>query len=272
MELGQRIRAARLEQGLSQRQLCGEVITRNMLSQIESGSARPSMATLSYLASRLGRPVSYFLEEDTVTSPNQACMARAREAFAAGDAGAAVQALENFHQPDESFTQERNLLLYLALTDMARTAVQEQRLPYALSLLDRAAALEGIYITQALREQAQVLALMAGRAGTLPDIDGILLLRAARALDAEDGRRAAVLLDSAEDRESCRWRLLRGRAAVLQGEYAQAVRWLQPVQEASPREVYPLLEVCFRELGDFKSAYDYACRQRAYPQYDSGGE
>ena len=60
MELGKRLRQARLEQGISQRQLCGEMITRKMQSQIENGSARPSMDTLRYLAQRLGRPVSYF--------------------------------------------------------------------------------------------------------------------------------------------------------------------------------------------------------------------
>ena len=79
MELGQRIRQLRLSKGMSQRQLCGDVITRNMLSQIENGSARPSMDTLSYLAARLEKPVSFFLEEDTVTSPNQAVMTRARD-------------------------------------------------------------------------------------------------------------------------------------------------------------------------------------------------
>ena len=70
MELGEKLRDARLEAGLSQRQLCGDVITRNMLSQIENGSARPSMPTLQYLASRLGKSVGYFLEEETV-SQNQ---------------------------------------------------------------------------------------------------------------------------------------------------------------------------------------------------------
>ena len=54
MELGQKLRLARQEAGLSQRQLCGEVITRNMLSQIENGTAKPSMETLRYLAGRLG--------------------------------------------------------------------------------------------------------------------------------------------------------------------------------------------------------------------------
>ena len=70
MELGQKLRLARQEAGLSQRQLCGEVITRNMLSQIENGSAKPSMETLRYLAGRLGKSVSFFLEEDAVLSSN----------------------------------------------------------------------------------------------------------------------------------------------------------------------------------------------------------
>ena len=50
MDLGQKLRQARLEAGLSQRQLCGEEITRNMLSQIENGTARHSMDTLRFLA------------------------------------------------------------------------------------------------------------------------------------------------------------------------------------------------------------------------------
>ena len=83
MELGEKLRAARLEQGLSQRALCGEKITRNMLSRIEHGAARPSMQTLQYLAQRLGKPVSFFLEEAAVT-PNQVAMAKARAAFARG--------------------------------------------------------------------------------------------------------------------------------------------------------------------------------------------
>ena len=52
MELGEKIKQARLEAGLSQRQLCGDTVTRNMLSQIENGSARPSMDTLRFFAAR----------------------------------------------------------------------------------------------------------------------------------------------------------------------------------------------------------------------------
>ena len=56
MNLGEKLRLARVEAGLSQRELCGDRITRNMLSQIENGLASPSVATLQYLAQG---PVSY---------------------------------------------------------------------------------------------------------------------------------------------------------------------------------------------------------------------
>ena len=80
MELGQRLRQARLEAGLSQKQLCGDAITRNMLSLIENGSARPSMDTLLYLAARLGKPVGYFLDEGGGLTENQALLLEARSA------------------------------------------------------------------------------------------------------------------------------------------------------------------------------------------------
>ena len=85
MKIGEKLRLARLEMGVSQRQLCGDVITRNMLSQIENGSARPSMDTLIYLAGQLNRPVSYFLEEDTALSGNGLCMEKARQAYESSD-------------------------------------------------------------------------------------------------------------------------------------------------------------------------------------------
>ena len=71
MEMGELLRKARLEAGLTQRALCGDRITRNMLSQIENGTARPSMATLQYLADALGKPVSYFLGEVVLTANQQ---------------------------------------------------------------------------------------------------------------------------------------------------------------------------------------------------------
>ena len=110
MELGEKLRLTRLEAGLSQRALCGDEITRNMLSRIENGAARPSMKTLGCLAARLGKPVSYFLEEDTVCSPNQEIMTAVRQLFDGKDYAGAMRALAQYRAPDEIYDWERQLL------------------------------------------------------------------------------------------------------------------------------------------------------------------
>ena len=72
MTMGERLRQAREEAGLSQRQVCGDQITRNQLSQLEHDRVGPSVETLRYLARQLGKPVSYFLGEICLlyTSPS----------------------------------------------------------------------------------------------------------------------------------------------------------------------------------------------------------
>ena len=45
MTLGQKLRQTRLSKGLSQSQVAGDCVTRNMLSQIENDQASPSMRT-----------------------------------------------------------------------------------------------------------------------------------------------------------------------------------------------------------------------------------
>ena len=139
MELGEKLRQARMEAGLSQRALCGEEITRNMLSRIENGAARPSMGTLQYLAARLGKPVSYFLEETAVCSPNQAVMAKARQLFDEGDFAGVKQALSGYRAPDETYDRERQLLESVTLLNLAEQAIGDGKEPYARELLENAA-------------------------------------------------------------------------------------------------------------------------------------
>lgn len=54
----------RKAKGLTQSDLVGEEITRNMLSRIESDKALPSLPTLLFLAERLGVSPGYLLEEN----------------------------------------------------------------------------------------------------------------------------------------------------------------------------------------------------------------
>lgn len=62
--LGGRMRKARLEAGLSQAQVGVPHFTRAYVSAIELGKVRPSMKSLEFFATRLGKPTSFFIEDE----------------------------------------------------------------------------------------------------------------------------------------------------------------------------------------------------------------
>lgn len=262
MHLGEKLRQARLEAGLSQRQLCGEEITRNMLSQIENGAASPSLATLRYLASRLEKPLSFFLEETPAVSPNHAVISAARELFDRGDWAGTAAALEGYRPSDEIFDREAALLNCLARLHWAEALQKSGRERYARELLEQLST-RGLYCADDLERRRLLL---LGRAEDLPSLDEELLLRAEAALEGGSGHRAGSLLDAAQDPSSPRWQLLRGRAYLAEKAYASAIPHLTRAEEAFPAQALPCLEECWRELGDFQQAYACACRRMSLPR------
>lgn len=65
LSLGKKMREIRIKRGMTQRELAGDKISRNMLSLIENDAASPSVSTLTYLAARLGVPAGYFIPRDS---------------------------------------------------------------------------------------------------------------------------------------------------------------------------------------------------------------
>ncbi len=253
MTLGERLKQARLSAGLSQRQLCGKDLTRNMLSQIENGKALPSLDTLMLLASRLHLPVSHFLGEPV--SQNGGKMAQARRLYAAGQPRQALDALSDYKSPDELLDNEYRLLRKLCYQALAAEAIRQQRYPYARELLKTAGELPSFYPVEGL----PLLAAMAGVDDPLPSLDETLCVYAELALRTGDPQRAQALLAAAETRDA-RWYTRMGRSLFAQNAYEEAAAMLQKGEQT--KEIYGILEICYRELGDFAKAYDYACRQR----------
>ncbi len=266
MELGEKLRNARLEAGLSQRQLCGEKISRNMLSLIENGSAKPSMDTLQYLAGKLGKPVGYFMDEQAVTSPNQAVMDTARTAYIRQAYSSALDALGQYRSPDAVFDGERWLLEVLCCMQLAQAAIQDKKRDYAVRLLEQAAAAgkHTPYYTKSL-ERTRLLLLYKARpelapalAAALPKEPEATLLRA----EAEaDPLRQGIILD-ADPSDDPHWHYLRASAWHKQGEYEKAIESYKKAEALDPRQIYSRLEECSRELEDYKQAYYYACKLR----------
>lgn len=222
MDLGEKIKKARLEAGLSQRQLCGEEITRNMLSLIEHGTAKPSMKTLRCLSQRLGKPISYFLEDG------------------ADDPGSLTQSADILRQAQEALAEGKDI--------------------YAAQLLEQVTS------PLLLREKLLLFARIPGAdlkkiSEELPSLDEELFLRAEASLISGDLHRCRSLLEACEDREAPRCLFLMGRLHMAQSDWEKAAACLETVEETYP-EAIAMLEICFRELGDFRRAYAYACKQK----------
>ena len=253
--LGQRLKQARLEAGLSQRQLCGDTITRNMLSQIENGSAKPSMDTLRYLAARLGKPMGFFLEEQAVTSPNQQIMAAAREAFAKGEP--ALELLAGYAAPDRVFDAEYHLLCALSKEALAKRAIAQGKIQYALTLLSQATEHGHAtpYYTP-VHHRANLILRFAANPESVPELS-LSLTEVLLLAKANPDRQAAIL--DAFPFDDPRWHHARADCWFSQQNYAKALIHYENAPQTAP--VYQQLEICCRELGDYKSAYYYAKKQ-----------
>ena len=245
--------------GLSQRQLCGDVITRNMLSQIENGSARPSMDTLQYLAGVLGKPVSFFLEEETA-SANQKLIVKARSAFAEKQWVAVMVLLQDYAAPDPVFDGEYHLLGALTRLELAEAAIGEGKAAYAEVLLEQALE-EGKqtpYYTFEVRRLCLLYKARPDCAGELckllpPEPDRTLLLAAG------NPDRAELILE-ADPQDNPYWHQLRGDVYFAQGRYCKARDHYEKVPLS--KQLLQKLEQCCKEQGDYKAAYEYACKLR----------
>lgn len=254
MTMGQRIRRARTEAGLSQRELAGDEITRNMLSALEHDAANPSVHTLRYLADRLGKPVSYFLDEelDAIALyhavPPRDCLRRLEAA------------------PDG--TAQWALVCGQCLLDLAQEAVAAGRLPEARILLKRG---EGVILSDELVEELlserfyllcaacpESESQLPALAERLPSGDPGLLLRARGALVRGDPERAGAYLEAAEDHGSPQWNYLMGERYFRQERYADAAGHYHRAEQTMGQACRERLEVCYRELEDYKMAYYYA--------------
>lgn len=172
--LGQRIKEARLAKKMTQNEVVGSFITRNMLSQIESGNAVPSMKTLTYLAKVLELPPSVLLPdttEDTAASAEQGeasllsavpadatTFYRAKEAYLAEKDETACEALSSILESPVLADEAQALFAKVALR-IATARCETGNYAEALELSKSAAtaATKGIYASLEVKSQALLL-------------------------------------------------------------------------------------------------------------------
>ena len=283
MTLGQKIRSARIERGMTQKELVGDHITRNMLSRIENDSAMPSMRTLEYIAARLDLPAGYFIADSRWsdgTSPDG--LDDMRLAYRQGRWATCIELLEH---SEAGTTDEGYLLLALACLSEAREHLEAGRYEHARQSADLADYYnrQGMYYSAEIdAEMSLILAECAlvldrgefednaaeyERAVKSISFSGRYALARAEYLlstgEAELALKALSAPDLPFEGGEARYRYLLGAAKLDLGDAESARPELEAARNADPGGRYSdfilqALETCCSRLGDYKAAYEYA--------------
>ena len=284
MNIGERIRELRISKLMTQADLAGDRITRNMLSCIENGSANPSLSTIIYIAGRLGVPAGFLLAEqgDEMAYRKMSNLSNIKKAYTTGDVQSCRSlCLSGCPEPDD----EISLLLANCDAEIAAEEFWSGRLRSSCRFFDEALsyAEKTIYSTDAIEAEIRVYFRFMERIShtlysDLLDEEKALSVKsnsiiskyldALDALDCNDTSVAHALIEelSQADENSFFKAHLQNKLLIIQKNYKQAQKALQQLLQDNETplnkiELYTVLgdlEICCRENEDYKNAYRYA--------------
>ncbi len=283
MTLGQKIKQARLDRGMTQKELVGDQITRNMLSQIENDVATPSVKTLEYLAGRLGLSASYLMSDLMLsdgTSPDG--LDEMRRAYRQGRFDDCISLLEN--SQTAGTTDEGYLLRSLAALSAAREKVETMEYEKAKEYAESADYYnkQGLYYSAEIdAEMSLILAECANNTEVsefafneseyLRAVHSISFAERYKLATAENALRrgeldkAEKILEKITDADiAARKLLVAGEIELERGALEKARDTLIRAEKAGlhGKRIFRDIEICCRELEDYKMAYHYATLQK----------
>ena len=280
MNIGQKIKQLRLSKLMTQSELAGDQITRNMLSSIEHGTALPSLPTAMYIAERLSVPVGYLLSqgEDEFIYRKMANIANIHRALKAGDHTGCLSLLSAFGGESDD---ELSLIRAQCEYNVGLNALHNGRLRLAAAAWDRAlnAAAATLFDTAWLRARIAVyFRYLSGLSFTLVsdvlDAEEIEQARASgeviveyvsacEALERENNEAAKAFMESHPaspyGERLCALLLMR------EEKYPEAQEVLERLLVRDELtfgvllyEVFGDLETCYRKNDDYKRAYEFS--------------
>lgn len=280
MNIGEKIRELRIAKLMTQTELAGTHITRNMLSCIENGTAQPSLSTIIYIASRLNVPAGFLLadEGDEIVYRKMNSLANIKRAYTVEDwRGCRSLCLSACPEPDDEIS------LLLADCDLG-IAIEEfwhGKLRSSCRFFDEAIAYaeKTIYSTERIEACASVFFRYMQRISPtlysdLLDEEKLLTLQyispfslyvnVLESIDRDDHQYAAKKL-SEFDPKSFFASHIRIRLLMDSKHYTEAKEELfillsaeTPLNEIELFTVLSELEICSKETEDYKLAYNFA--------------
>ncbi len=154
IELGKKIKEARIARKMTQSEVVGDFITRNMLSQIESGSATPSIKTLEYLSRVLDVPL-FQLMPDQIEQKEDPLVAleKAKRLLAKGAYEKVIELEKEY--PKELFDEFSAIFSYACLRLAKQSLFSENYQEAArLSQKSMSYAEKGIYANATVKSES----------------------------------------------------------------------------------------------------------------------
>lgn len=269
--LGDKIKSVRKKLGLTQSELAGDRMTRNMISCIENGTANPSIANIEYIAERLNLPVSFFFAEelDESTYVKLASLSKIKDAFRQGKFEDCIRLSREIEKADD----EISLILAKSYFEVGKLCIFEGALASAIKNLKT--SLE--YCNGTIYDTSPIEA-------TLP-----LYLSVAQNLqfplihfdEAEYFKATAELVDyeffkylstdiNYEYTDEVFFTHISAKTLMKQREYEKALDILLALENTKRKEsynallkfsIYTDIENCYKHLSDYENAYRYSSKR-----------
>ena len=288
MDIGKKIKRLRTEKLMTQSELTGGEITRNMLSRIENGAALPSLGTVVYLASKLGVPAGYLLSEgeEEFIYHKTSVMKNIRRAYT--DRNFELCRDMCLTEFDE-FDDELELILTDSCIGVAEESIRAGQLRKACTFLDEAVihSRNTMFDTTMQKNSIAIMfgllkelspALDSNETDTVisedlfhPSVFGSIFCKYITViLDIEHYRLFTDDLDNhpdirLTDDEMLLVTHLKARKQLHDGDYGAALVTLRSVIDSDtvpPRLLLYMacadMEICCRETDDYKGAYEFS--------------
>lgn len=292
MTIGEKIKKLRTDKMMSQSELAGAEITRNMLSQIEHGSATPSLSTVNYLALRLNVSPGFLLanEDDEKIYRKISAIDGIKKAYAGKNYEICYDMCKSFESADDEIT----LILAECSMRVGIEAFCNGELRRALELFEEAIEYcdQSIYNTDyvvfTIKDYFSYMEIISPTlsSGIIDECDpGIAVMRSSEfstyssiITDAEmEGWENTVMLEQRLQylpEDSIYTLHINARLEMSRDNYANAYESLRRLlYDGSYNLPEPMLylvlldiEMCCKEIDDFKGAYEYSSSKIALLQ------
>ncbi len=271
MTLGEKIKYERKRQLLTQADIAGDRITRNMISLIEKDSANPSIDTLRYIADRLNLPLSYIIsdDDDAFYYIKKDALAGIKEAYMSGNFSTAALRIERLGKRDD----ELSMILADSYLEIGKKFLLGGSLFSASKHLTKALEIcdESCYNTDRIKAMAHMYLSVAN------NIVSPLL-----AFDTDEFSKTMcgsfdleffhylTLNSDFKFSNQIYAKHLSAKKLMKEKDFTTALTLLTEA-DASARTgqynayaifgIYSDLEICYKQLGDFEKAYKYSSKR-----------